>query len=79
MLLCLRTMFDDGNCVDEVQDDVVRFTDFAKFLRESPPGRAAFPNDDHLADVLSEALRLNPDCDWVCVDNDDCDGLIIKS
>ena len=51
---------------------------FSFFLRESPLGLAAFPNDDHLADVLSDALRLHPNSEWVCVDNDDCDGCIVK-
>ena len=82
----LTIMFDPSNGLAELQDQdpdaiYVRFTDFAQFLRESPPTLAAFPNiinDDYLADVLSDALRLYPNTDWVCVDNDDCDGCIIK-
>ena len=79
----LTTMFDPINGLAELQDEdpnaiPVRFTVFAQFLRESPLGLATFPNDDHLADVLSDALRLYPDSDWVCVDNDDCNGCIIK-
>ena len=68
-------MFDPINGLAELQDEdpnaiSVRFTVFAQFLRESPLGLATFPNDDHLADVLSDALRLYPDSDWVCADND---------
>ena len=82
----LTIMFDPISGLEELQDQnpnapnaiYVRFTDFAQFLRESPLGLATFPNDDHLADVLSDALRLHPNSEWVCVDNDDCDGCIVK-
>ena len=81
----LTIMFDPITGL-EVQDQnpnapnaiYVRFTDFAQFLRESPLGLATFPNDDHLADVLSDALRLHPNSEWVYIDNDDCDGCIVK-
>jgi hypothetical protein len=83
----LTIMFDPSNGLAELQDQdpdaiYVRFTDFAQFLRESPPTLAAFPNiinDDYLADVLSDALRLYPNSEWVCFNNDDCNGDIFKT
>ena len=56
------------------------FSDFAQFVREAPIGLAAFPDNNHLADVLVDVARLHNQ--WMCVGlgvgNADCDGAIIK-
>ena len=81
----LTVMFDPIHGGEDVQDQhtaapCVRFTDFAQFLREASAqfrsGATPFRNDDHLAAVLSAALRHNPD--WMCAGNDNCDKITMK-
>ena len=80
----LNAMFEDGH---EVQDQdsagpFVLFSDFAQFTREAPIGLAAFPDDEHLSDVLVDVAHLHNQ--WMCVGlgvgNTDYDGhrVIIK-
>ena len=79
---CLNAMFDVGHDVQEPDSagPFVLFSDFAQFVREAPIGLAAFPDNNHLADVLVDVARLHNQ--WMCVGlgvgNADCDGAIIK-
>ena len=57
-------------------DDVVRYTAVAEFLRDSPPGVAAFSDDGRLAAVLEDVSRLHDS--WVTAVDQDNNPIVVK-